>query len=431
MESSPHKRKAAEAEQAVLGACLRENKMIPEIMLKPEHFQGSATRLVFQAILDLFSRDQPADLVTVAEWLKKQNAIEEVGYPFLGSLWDAAPDPRNAGHYAEIVRQHSICAKVYFTCVEIMNMVDSPYDSAENLLDMAEQMILEIRKKNGRSQTVPLVSGLDEFGDRLDAIQKGEKNAGLLTGFVEIDNSTGGMHPGELTILAARPSLGKTALALNIACNVAKNGNAVFFASLEQPLIDLACRVYASEGRINSWNLKQGALTLEEREKLVKIRERVFSMTFEVDAICNRSMLHIAGLARRLRTQKNIQLIVVDYLQLIEPESRKENRQEQVALISRKLKQMARENEVPVLALAQLNRAAEEKSERPTLANLRDSGMIEADADVVMLMYRPDTDPQSKKVGIFLAKHRNGPTAELALTFNKSFMRFENYFPEA
>jgi replicative DNA helicase len=426
-----------EAERSVLGSMLRENRVIGDVVqiIRVDHFYADPHQKIFQGIITLYDSGHPVDLVTLANHLVQRKQIEDVGgYAYLGELWDAAPTAANAEYYAQIVRDKGLVRSLILASTEILR--DS-YDQrlpADQLLEGAERKIFDIAQKGITGQTFTLTQVLEQAYDRIDDRLRRSHTAvsGLSTGYLDLDEKTAGLQNSELIILAARPSAGKTSMALNITRNiVVDEEQPAFFVSLEQSRVELAERLLCCQARVDSHKLRKGALSSEDMDKLIEAGGVLRRARLYLDDTPGQGMLRIAANARRLKLRENIKLVVIDYLQLIEPENRRDPRQEQVAQISRRLKFLAKELEIPVLALAQVNRSAEERQDhRPRLSDLRESGSIEADADTVLLLHRPEMYEPGQNEGtieVIIAKQRNGPIGEFTLTFLKQFMRYENF----
>ena len=428
------------AEQSVLGSMLRDNLVINEVVqiLRADNFYLDAHQKIFQCIVSIYEKAQPVDLVILAEQLRQLKQIEEVGgYKYLAELWDAAPTAANAEYYAKIVRDKSITRSLIHVSNEILRDAYDQSQSADELLGTAERKVMDISRLGSSGQTYDLKEALNQAFDRIDArSQRGpHTTTGLPTGFAELDEITAGLQRNELIILAARPSVGKTAFSLNIVRHLITDEQAaVFFVSLEQARVELAERLLVAQARVNSHHLRKGHLSADDMQRLIEAGEQLRRARLFIDDTPSQTMLRIAANARRLKKRENIALVVIDYLQLIEPESRRDPRQEQVAQISRRLKYLARELEIPVMALAQVNRSSEDRQDhRPRLADLRESGSIEQDADTCFLLHRLDkTDPSQvdDTIEVIVAKQRNGPTGEVTLTYRKAWMRYENFTPE-
>jgi replicative DNA helicase len=426
-----------EAEQCVLGSMLRDNVVIGDILqiIRPDNFYLDAHQKICQAIITLYDQGHPVDLVVLAEELKTRKQIEDIGgYGYLGQLWDAAPTAANAEYYARIVRDKAIIRHLISSSNEILRDAYDQAMPADELLESAERKVLDIAEMGITGQTFTLAQALTEAYDRIDTRQQNDQTSisGLPTGFIDLDEKTAGLQNSELIIMAARPSHGKTALAMNIARHVAVEDNQpVFVVSLEQSRIELAERLLCCQARVDSHKLRKGHLSSDDMQKLIEAGGILRNAPLFIDDTPGQGMLRIAANARRLKLREKIKLVVIDYLQLIEPDNRRDSRQEQVAHISRRLKFLARELQIPVTALAQVNRSSEDRTEhRPRLADLRESGAIEQDADTVMLLHRPEMYEPGQHEGILeihIAKQRNGPTGDVSLTFLKQFMRFENF----
>ena len=434
-----------EAEQGVIGAVLRDNTALSEVLqiLRPDNFYFDAHQKVFQAIVDMYQEGKPVDTLLLFDVLKTRKQLDDVGgAEYLGELWDGAPTSANAEYYARIVREKAIVRNLIHTNNELLRDAYDGSMSADEMLGMAERKILEIAEKGTTGETHTLDKTLREAFDRIDARAKQNLSlSGISTGFLDLDNITAGMQNSELVIVAARPSVGKTAFALNLVRHViVEERLPVFFVSLEQARIELAERLLVAQARVDSHRLRKGALSADDIDKLFtaggQLRGEASSpVKLFIDDTPSQTMLRIGANARRLKLRHGIRLVVIDYLQLIEPESRRDPRQEQVAQISRRLKFLARELQLPVIALAQVNRASEDRQDsRPRLSDLRESGSIEQDADTVMILHRQarvDKSVDDNTLEVLVEKQRNGPTGAITLAYEKSYMRFENFAAEA
>jgi replicative DNA helicase len=428
-----------EAERCVLGSMLRDNAVIGDIVqiLGLDNFYVDAHQKVFEGIRTLYDLGQPVDLVVVAEWLTAQKYLEDIGGPsYLAELWDAAPTAANAEYYARIVRDKAIIRSLIHTSNEVLRDAFDNISPADEMLESAERKILEIAQQGIIGNTITLIDAMNEAYERIDARAKKEyTHTGVMTGYTDLDELTAGLHANELILLAARPSIGKTALALNIIRNVilgkASTPVKVFFVSLEQSRIEIAERLLIAHARVDSHKLRKGNLSHEDMQRMIGAGDMLRGATLFIDDTPQQSMLRIAANARRLKKRHDISLVVIDYLQLIDPENKRDSRQEQVAQISRRLKFLARELKIPVLALAQVNRSSEDRQEhKPRLSDLRESGSLEQDADTVMMLHRPgkyEGGAEDNIIEIIVAKQRNGPTGEINLTFVKDCMLFENH----
>lgn len=434
--------KSLESELGVLGSIM----LLPEVcddvamILKPDDFYDDANKSVYQAMIEMQESGKRLDPTLLLEYLKSKNELEKVGgLPYLGKIVDSVPHAAHAKYYAEIVREKSTLRSIISASTEILASAYDESNVAAQLLSNAEQKIfaiLESRSSVGRVQNISDI--LHEALDRIDARVRGEHTqGGVSTGFTDLDGMTTGLHNGELVILAARPSMGKTAFAMNIAEHVAIVDKVpVLFISLEMSSIELADRLLCSVARVDSHRLRNGTVSREDRHRIIQCASEISQAPFYVDDSPGRTVTEIAAAARRIaRREGRLGMIVIDYLQLIEPDNPKDPRQEQVAKIARRLKGLAREVKVPVVCLAQLNRQADANDKEPKLSHLRESGAIEQDADVVMFIHRDEYyDRQDEalrgKARIILAKQRNGPTGDVNLLFRRECTRFENLAPE-
>src|SRR5262245_19845088 len=383
-----------EAERCVLGSMLRDNGVIGDVMQIIQHadaFYQDAHQKIFQGIVSLNDKGHPVDLVTLAEWLREQKFIDDIGgYPYLAELWDAAPTAANAEYYARIVRDRSLVRNLIHVSTEILRDAYDQTQPADELLESAERKILDVAQRGLTGQTMTLEAALREAYDRIDSRYTGDVKAisGLRTEYTDLDELTAGLQNSEMIIVAARPSVGKTSFALNLVRNIItreRETAPVFFVSLEQSRIELAERLLCSQARVDSHKLRTGRLSREDMQKLIEAGGILRNTKLFIDDSPGQGMLRISANARRLKLRHDIKLVVIDYLQLIEPDNRRDPRQEQVAQISRRLKFLARELSIPVIALAQVNRASEDRQDhRPRLADLRESGCLAGDTLVTM-----------------------------------------------
>ncbi len=425
-----------DAEQSVLGSMLRDNQIISDVIveLRAEHLFSDAHQRIYKSILKLFDTGRPVDLVTLAEELDLEKNLDDIGgAAYLLEIWDRTPTAANAKFYAKIVRDRATIRSVIHTSTEVLESAYGDSQAADELMHDAVGKFLALADLGVRGGVVPLQEALHEAYDRIDARSAGDLSSmsGLSTGYPDLDEITAGFQASEMIIIAARPSVGKTAFALNIIRNIITREKApVLFCSLEQSKIEIAERLMCSHGRVDSQKLRKGALNSEEMDRLVQAGGDLVTGNLFIDDSPAQSMLRIASTARRLYQRSGLRLVVIDYLQLIDPESRRDPRQEQVAQISRRLKGLARELKIPVIALAQVNRASEDRQDhRPRLSDLRESGSIEQDADTVMLLHRPERFEPGMNEGymeVIIGKQRNGPTGQIALSYVKQFMRFES-----
>ncbi len=380
-----------DAERSVLGSLLRDNDVINDVVpiLHIEHFYSDAHRKIYESIRHLYDNTQRVDTVLLAEELNRRGHVEDIGgYGYLGELWDAAPTAANAVHYAKIVRDKALLRFLIHTSTEILRDAYDQAQPAEDLVQTAERKIFELSDLGSTGEAITLSDALAIAYDRIDERSAGDHMSisGISTGFTDLDELTAGLQNGELIIVAARPSVGKTAFALALIRNIAVDGGyPVFFASLEQSRIELAERLLCSHSRVESHKLRKGNLSSDDMAKLIDAGGALRNAHVFIDDTPGQSISRIAANARRLQLRHKLKLVVIDYLQLIEPENRRDPRQEQVAQISKRLKHMARELKIPVVALAQVNRASEDRQDhRPRLADLRESGCLTGETLVTL-----------------------------------------------
>lgn len=422
-----------DAEQAVLGALLIDKDAVSfsSELLKPEYFYQNANRDIFEAMLELYEERKPIDLVTLTNLLKKKKKYDQVGGGgYLTSLAGAVPTAANIEHYCAILREKYIRRSLIHMAG---GMTDSAFVEDENaieMLDSIEQEIFRISQEQIKQGFSHIKTALAESFDRLDQLHKsGSRFRGIETGFTDLDFLLSGLQQSNLIVLAARPGQGKTAFVVNIAQFITVNSKIpVGIFSLEMSKEELVDRLLVSQADIDAWKLKTGRLSEDDFEKLSTAMGELAEAPIYIDDMPGISISEIRTKARRLMQEVGIKLIVVDYLQLVNPGKRFENRVQEVSYVSQNLKNLARELKIPVLAVSQLSRAVEHRGERkPQLADLRESGAIEQDADVVMFLYTKDEDfsPQ-RVVSVNIAKHRNGPVGEKDLLFRGDRIRFYN-----
>ena len=428
-----------EAEASLLSAVLIDNTVLFEIVeiLSPEDFYRSSHSKIFSAVLTLFTKNEPVDLVTLANLLKEQNRLEEIGGAvYLASLVDTVPIASNAQHYARIVHDKACLRRLIQKASEISKRCFEDRGDVDETIDFAESSIFEISDNKIKPAFYPISQVIET---NIDALEERQGNkamvTGVPTGFSEIDEKTAGLQKSDLIILAARPGMGKTALALNIARNAAVDSNApVAIFSLEMSKEQLSMRMLSSEARIDSARMRRGFITQDDWMHITDAASILTEAPIFIDDSPNISALEIRAKARRLKMDKNVGLVIIDYLQLMKSHGSAERRDLEISEISRSLKALAKEIDVPVLALSQLNRKLEERSDkRPLLSDLRESGALEQDADLVAFIYRDDAynkeenNPNRGKAEVIIAKQRNGPTGTANLTFLNAYTRFENY----
>jgi replicative DNA helicase len=426
-----------EAEKCVLGSLLLQNNALDEIadFLRPDHFYNDAGRIVYDVMLKMHEAGiRGIDAVTLAEELDRRKLLAEVGSVlFLNELLEAVPHAAHVKYYANIVREKWVLRRLTEVCTDVLRVCYSGGDDTGETLQMAERGIFEILEQQTVGQKISMEDILIDAFDRIDArVARGGQISGLSTGFLDLDHQTNGFQPSELVILAARPSMGKTALVCNIAQAVAQESQTgVLVFSLEQSKLELAERFLSIQGRIDGHRMRKGQIDDAERHALMEASSVLSKLPIFIDDRPGRTVAQIGAIARRLRRRDKIGLIVIDYLQLIEADDRNISREQQIAQITRRLKGIAKEADVPLIALSQLNRGVElREDKRPRLADLRESGAIEQDADIVMFLHRPDAyDPEDRPglAEIIVAKHRSGPTGIVNLTWKKEHMRFLDY----
>lgn len=422
----PH---SEEAETCVLGAILIDKDAIVTVaeFLRPEHFYSQANSLIYQALLELYEERKPIDIVTLKEKLKKNRALSEIGgSSYLTNLVNSVPTAAHVEQYGRIVQDNYTKRELISAASKISRAAFDESQEATGVLDRAEQLIFSLSQKHLRQVFLPVKDALAESFDRLDELHKRAGGLrGVPTGFKDLDNTLAGMQDSNLLILAARPGLGKTALALQIAQHVAvKEKKPVGFFSLEMSREELIDRLLVSQADIDAWRLKTGRLDEDDFTKLSEAMGELAEAPLYIDDTPALSILEMRTKARRLMIECGLELLVVDYLQLIRSARQLENRVQEVSEISQGLKNLARELKVPVLAVSQLSRAVEQRGKkRPQLADLRESGSIEQDSDVVMFLWREE-DEDLENIEFEVAKHRNGPLRSLKLRFRGDRIRF-------
>jgi len=417
-----------EAEKSVLGALLIDKDAIISVVefLRPEHFYQDAHSRIYKAILSLYEERQPVDIVTLTERLRKQKSLKAVGgTAYLTSLVEMVPTSAHCAHYGQIVKDLYTKRQLIASGSKLVEMAFDESIEAPQALDQAEQAIFSLSQKHLPRTFTAIKDALAESFDRLDELQKNKGGLrGVPTGFKDLDDTLAGLQPSNLIILAARPSLGKTSLALNIAQYVAvEEKMPVGFFSLEMSKEELVDRLLVSQADIDAWKLKTGNLDEEDFTKLSEAMGVLAEAPLYIDDTPAISVLEMRTKARRLQVEKGLDLLVVDYIQLVRGRGL-ENRVQEVTEISQGLKNLARELKVPLLAVSQLSRAVTRRvKSAPQLADLRESGSLEQDADVVMFLYREDED-DLENVNLQIAKHRNGPLRNIKLFFRGDRIKF-------
>jgi replicative DNA helicase len=419
-----------EAEQSVLGAMLVNPNAIAVVVetLSADDFYRDSHRAIYRAILTLYDRGEEVDVVTLSAQLEREGALARVGgREFVHTLAEFVPAAANAGYYADIVREQAVLRALIRVGNEVAELGYNHPGDVATLLDTCEQKVFAIQQQRRSQEFLSIKEVLVRNFEYLDMLQREQGVTGVASGFEGIDRLTGGFQAANLIVLAARPGVGKTSLALNIAQNVAVDGKApVAVFSLEMSAQELGERMMCSAARVSSHKVRTGTLSGDDYAKLVHAAGELEKAEIYIDDSAGLNMFELRAKARRLAAKAPLSLLIVDYLQLMVGDGRSENRQQEVAAISRSMKQLARELNVPVIAVSQLNRAPEARADRePQLADLRESGAIEQDADMVMFIYEDPSDPSAKGViKLKIAKHRNGPTGTVRLGFVRDYTKF-------
>lgn len=429
-----------EAEMSVLGAMFLDMQCIPEAinLLKADDFYIDRHKELFSAMSELYNLGKPIDIVTLKEQLTVRGTFDKTGgLPFILEIANFVPTTRNVVHYANIVKEKAVLRRLIKVSDDIAERCYRGDDELENILGSAEQAILDISRDNSSGGPVHISRYLGQSVENLEALSENDRDiTGVSTGFIDVDKRTAGLHGSELILIAARPGMGKTSFALNIAQNAAVGAKipvAVF--NLEMPGIQLANRMLASEAMINSECLKKGNIKDSDWEKIGAAVDVLSKSEIYIDDSSSSTLSEICARCRKLKLEKNIGLVVIDYIQLMSTGRRDGNRQLEVSEISRSLKVLAKDLDIPVIALSQLNRSADKRDNKePVLSDLRESGSIEQDADMVMFLYRegyynPETEEPNKAKCIF-AKHRNGEIGYEYLTWLGEYTKFSNWSGE-
>ncbi|HUQ40501.1 MAG TPA: replicative DNA helicase [Acidimicrobiales bacterium] len=426
-----------EAEESLLGAMLLSKDAIAAAVetCGADDFYKPAHGHVFDAITSLYSKGQPVDIVTVADELGRAGMLESIGgAPGIMMLQGRTPASSNAAHYARIIEEHSLLRRLIGVAGEIAELGYQVPDDVTAAVDRAESMVFQVAQRRVADSMKPLRDLLGESLDRLEALYgRGEAVTGVPTGFTDLDEVTAGLQPSNLVVVGARPAMGKTAFALGIAAHAAVEANVpVAFFSLEMSHLEIAQRLLSAESRVESSRMRNGRLLESDWSKISHAIGRLGEAPIYIDDNPNLTVMDIRAKARRLKSREaGLGLVVVDYLQLMSGRASAESRQVEISEISRNLKILARELNIPVIALSQLSRNLEMRADkRPVLADLRESGAIEQDADVVMFIYRDEvynTDsPDRGTAEVIVAKHRNGPIGKVTLAFLDHYTRFHN-----
>lgn len=427
-----------EAEVAVLGALMIDENAIVKIadFLAPDDFYRTAHKTIFEAMLKLYEKQEPIDALNVAAVLRDQKKLEDIGgQSYLADLVGSVASASNIVSYGKVVRKKATLRRLIVAAGDISDLGQSEDEDVEKILDQAEQKLFSVSQQHSRQDFIPIREILGEALERIENIHKdGNLLRGVPTGFKGLDNILGGLQRSDMVVLAARPSLGKTTLALDIVRHIAvKEKIPVAMFSLEMSKDQLVDRLLSSQAEVDLWKLRTGKLEDEGEYNDFQRLGEAFGVLSDapifIDDSGTANIMEMRTLARRLQMEHDIRLIVIDYLQLMEGRRASEGRVQEIAEISRSLKQLARELNLPIIALSQLSRAVEARSPQiPKLSDLRESGSIEQDADVVLFIYREDRDKKDSErkniADIMVAKHRNGPLGRVALYFNERMVKF-------
>jgi len=440
----PH---AYDAERAVLGGIMLDVEALERLdgSLHPEHFYVEAHRHIFNAMMELTGRGQPVDALTIKDHLEQRQLLDQCGgETYLGELVSSVPTAANVKHYGQIVRERAVLRELLSVCGQVsQDIYEESHREVGEQLDQAEMRMLAVAERFSRSRpTFNKMSDLMVEGYKQLEARYAEKKAitGVPTGYTDLDEITSGLQRGDLLIIAGRPSMGKTAFAMNLARNAvneSEDEGAVAVFSLEMSSQQIAMRMLASEARVNMKSLRTGRFSVEDWRKLATASGALAESSIYIDDTPAISVLELRSKCRRLKREaNNLNLVVIDYLQLMSGRSDAERREQEISEITRSLKGLAKELDVPVVALSQLNRSLESRSDkRPMMSDLRESGAIEQDADVIMFIYRDEVynkKPDNEGVAeVIIAKQRNGPTGIVNLTFLNQYTRFENFASHA
>jgi len=429
-----------EAEKSVLGALMLNKDAIINVanLIRQGDFYKDDHNLIFEAMIELYEKNEPIDVLSLSNRLEEKGQIEKIGgSSYLTNLVNAVPSSANIVHYAKVVQKKSTLRKLIVAASEILELGYKEDEDVEKVLDKAEQKLFQVSQKYLKQDFIPIRSILEAAFNRIDELHKGDhKLRGIPTGFPDMDNILAGFQKSDLVILAARPSIGKTTLALDFARQIAvKEKISVGIFSLEMSSDQLIDRMLAAQSGVDLWRLRTGRLKSgdgdDDFQRIGEAMGVLSEAPIYIDDAGSANVMEMRTMARRLQSEHNVGVIIVDYLQLMEGRSGGDNRVNEISEISRALKQLARELNIPVIALSQLSRAVESRSPQiPKLSDLRESGSIEQDADVVMFLYREDREkpdtPNKNIVEVHVAKHRNGPVGKLSLYFNENSTTFKS-----
>ncbi|MFC9994320.1 replicative DNA helicase [Nocardia sp. NPDC127526] len=424
------------AEQSVLGGMLLSKDAIADVVevIRPGDFYRPAHQAVYDAVLDLYGRGEPADPVTVAATLDRRGDLKRIGgAPYLVTLTQTVPTAANAGYYAEIVAEKAILRRLVEAGTRIVQYGYAGADGQDvaEVVDRAQAELYDVTERRSSEDFMPLEELLQPTMDEIDSIaSRGGISLGVPTGFTELDELTNGLHPGQMIIVAARPGVGKSTLGMDFmrSCSI-KHGLASVIFSLEMSRTEIVMRLLSAEAKIKLGDMRSGRMSDDDWTKLARRMSEISEAPLFVDDSPNLTMMEIRAKARRLKQRHDLRLVVVDYLQLMTSGKKVESRQQEVSEFSRSLKLLAKELEVPVIAISQLNRGPEQRTDkRPMVSDLRESGSLEQDADMVILLHRPDAferdDPRGGEADLIVGKHRNGPTATITVAHQLHLSRF-------
>lgn len=425
-----------EAEQAVLGGALSDSSCVADAaeILVPNDFYFTANKLVFEAVMDLFNENKAIDFVTVQEQLKLSNKLDAVGgIEYLKRLSASVPTTQHIRYYSGIIKEKSVLRALIKGATSISDMAYDGNDSLARLLERSEQVIFDISSSR---ESNDLVHISDILQTSYESMAKNAENkggiTGISTGFDELNKRTGGFHGGELIIIAGRPGMGKSTFAVNIAEHVSiSQGKTVAIFNLEMPKEQIVNRILCSQALVNNGRIRTGSMEMDDWEKICDVADTIAKAPMYIDDTASITVSQIRAKCRRLKQTKNLEMVIIDYLQLMQSSGRSENRQQEISEISRSLKVLAKELDIPVIALSQLKRESEsQKGKRPILSDLRESGAIEQDADMVMFLFRSyyySKDPEEKDLAeCIIAKNRSGETDSFNLGFKGEYTKFQN-----
>ncbi|WP_082157602.1 replicative DNA helicase [Kocuria sp. CNJ-770] len=424
------------AEQSVLGGMMLSKDAIADVVevLRGVDFYKPAHESIYEAVISLYGRGEPADAITVADELTKRGEIERVGGPaYLHTLISSVPTAANAGFYAEIVRERGVLRRLVEAGTKIVQLGYSSDGEVDDIVNAAQAEIYQVAERRSSEDYTVLKEVIESTVDEIEAAgSRGEGMRGVPTGFIELDELTQGFQGGQMIVIAARPAMGKSTLALDVARSAAiKHNQTTVIFSLEMSRNEIAMRLLSAEATLNMQDLRKGRLQDEQWAKIATTMGKMDSAPLFIDDSPNMSLMEIRAKCRRLKQKHDLKLVVLDYLQLMSSGKKVESRQQEVSEFSRALKLLAKELEVPVIALSQLNRGSEQRQDKkPMVSDLRESGSIEQDADMVILLHRDDVyDKESPRAGeadVIVAKHRNGPTKTIVVAFQGHYSRFAN-----